>query len=274
MKFLCYFFLFSFLYAEEESILKKILKNEEMIISVAASYEPYYIANPKKGFPGFEVEIAEKYAEFLGVKIGKIIPLNNFAEHAKAIEEGTIDIALGNSTNLARIKQVYFSDPYEIVSPGALVNRLIMPPEEEGNVVLNKNFRNILDLKNISRITFGVKDKTSNVDFIKNNFEGYPIITFKNDIEAVKALKENRFNCYVADNLYLEGLLQKESSLKVGYLPLLGTVTEKQLSFAFKKYDVQLQASINLFIREMKRTGEIERLKQKYFYSDGWVKKN
>ena len=103
---------------DTESVLFKILKKKTLNVSVGAAYEPYYIANPKLDYPGFEVEIAEKYAEFLGVKLDKVIPLNNFGEHAKAVNDGTVDVSLGNSSALGRMKQVYFSDPYIIISIG------------------------------------------------------------------------------------------------------------------------------------------------------------
>jgi polar amino acid transport system substrate-binding protein len=257
---------------EDESTLFKIIKKKKINISVAASYEPYYIYNHKDGFPGFEVEIAEKYAEFLGVEIADLKLANNFPEHLEFLKNGSVDICLGNSINRDRLKKVYFSDPYISVSPAALVNKSILPPDEEGSIVLNKNFRNILDLKNISRISMGVKRKTSNVDFLEEHFGKDKVVLYDTDILAAQALKDNKINCYVADNLYIEGLLQKDSSLKARFLPLLGSVVDKQLSIAFKKYDIHLQNNINLFIREMKRSGEMARLKERYFNSNKWVK--
>jgi polar amino acid transport system substrate-binding protein len=257
---------------DKDSTLFKILKEKTMKISVGAAYEPYYIEDPKPGYPGFEVEIAEKYANYLGVSIEKIVPLNNFSEHAIAISDGTVDISLGNSSSMLRMKYVYFSDPYLIVSIGALVNKMILPPEQEGDMVLNKNFRSILDLKNLSRLNIGVKEKTSNAEFIKKLYGQMQIKEFVDDRVALNALKDNKINTYIADNLYIEGLLQRESSLKVRFLPLSAPVVEKQVSFCFKKYDLDLLTDLNLFIRELKRTGEINELREKYFNSNKWVK--
>lgn len=257
---------------EEESTLFKILKKGTLVVSVGANYEPYYIEDPKPDYPGFEVELAEMYAKFLGVKLEPVVPLKNFSEHAKALEKNRIDIAIGNSSSLARMRFVYFSDPYVLVTVGGLVTKNIIPQESEGDIIINKTFRNILDLKNNSRISFGVKDKTSNLDFISSVFAQHPISVYDNDEIALAALKANKFNCYIADSLYLEGLIQKDRSLLNRYIPLTAQNIEKQLSFAFKKYDVQLLTNANLFIREMKRTGEINRLREKYFSSNKWVK--
>ncbi|MCX7999689.1 MAG: transporter substrate-binding domain-containing protein, partial [Leptospiraceae bacterium] len=138
MKLLFFLFLllsFSVLAKEEESTLFKILKKGTLVVSVGADYQPYYIPNSKPDYPGFEVELAEKYADFLGVKLEKVIPLKNFSEHAEYVKSGKVDIAIGNSFNLARVKHVYFSDPYIIITIGALVNKNILPQESEGDVV-------------------------------------------------------------------------------------------------------------------------------------------
>lgn len=256
---------------DEESTLFKVLKRGSLIVSVGAAYQPYYIPNPKPNFPGFEVELAEKYAEFLGVKLEKVVPLKNFSEHAEHIRTGKVDLAIGNSFNLARAKHVYFSDPYITITIGALVNKNILPQEAEGDIVTGRVIRNLMDLRNLSRVSFGVKDKTSNSEYLKNTFSQYSIQTYENDEIALQALKENKFTCYVADSLYIEGLLQRDKSLLGRFTPLLGQNIEKQLSFAVKKYDLQMIYNANLFIREMKRTGEINRLKEKYFNSNQWV---
>jgi polar amino acid transport system substrate-binding protein len=256
----------------EESTLFKILKKGHLTVSVGANYEPYFIDNPKPDYPGFEVELAERYAEYLGVKLEKIVPLRNFSEHADALKKNKIDVAIGNSSSLPRLKFVYFSDPYISVTIGALVSKQIVPQESEGDIIINKTFRSVLDLKNITRISFGVKNRTSNYDYIKAIFAQHPINLYENDEIALDALKANKFNCYIADSLYIEGLVQKDKSLLSRYFPLTGQNVDKQLSFAFKKYDDAMVINANLFIREMKRTGEINRLKEKYFNSNKWVK--
>ena len=86
---------FSFLIADENSQLYKILKKKEIVVSVGGDYEPYYIQNPKPGYPGFEVELAKAFADYLGVTLKEVVPLQNFADHARAIKSGRVDISFG-----------------------------------------------------------------------------------------------------------------------------------------------------------------------------------
>ena len=266
-----FFFVSIGIFANENSQLHKILKKKEIVISVGGDYEPYYIQNPKPGFPGFEVELAQAFADYLGVTLKEVVPLLTFADHAKAIKSGRVDISFGNSSSLTRGKSLGFSDPYYSTSPGALVNKSILPAESEGQVVTNKIFRNLFDLKSLSGLVIGVKDNTSNLEFVKEDFPRVTIKAYPTDEATLNALNENQINCYVADNLYLEGLIQRNPSLKVRMQPVVNPVIEKHLSITMKKYDIELMVEANFFIREMKRTGEINRLKEKYFNNSAWV---
>ena len=263
---------FSFLIAVENSQLYKILKKKEIVVSVGGDYEPYYIQNPKPGYPGFEVELAKAFADYLGVTLKEVVPLQNFADHARAIKSGRVDISFGNSSSLKRGQQLGFSDSYYSTSPGALVNKSILPAESEGQVVTNKTYRNLSDLKSLSGLVMGAKESTSNLEFAKENFPRVTIKSYPTDEATLNALNENEINCYVADNLYLEGLIQRNPSLKIKMQPVVGTVVEKQLSINTRKNDLELLNEANFFIREMKRTREINRLKEKYFNNNAWVR--
>ena len=274
MKFIPIFFLICFsIHSQkfEDSILYKVRKNQEITVSVGANYEPFYIREPKAGSPGFEVELAILFAEYLGVKLKEVVPLQNFGDHAEAVSSGRVDVAFGNSSSMKRGKLLSFSDPYILTTVGGLVNKNILPPDLEGQIVINKQFRNMNDIKNFSALVIGVKDKTSNLEFIKDNFLRATIKPYPNEAEALKALENNDINCYAADSLFIEGLLQLNPYLKARMQPLLGNVVEKQQSIAVKKDDILFLAEANFFIRELKRTGKINQLKEKYFNSNIWV---
>ena len=59
---------------------------------------------------------------------------------------------------------------------------------------------------------------------------------------------------------------------KIKMQPVVGSVVEKQLSINTRKNDLELLNEANFFIREMKRTGQINRLKEKYFNNNAWVR--
>ena len=75
----------------------------------------------------------------------------------------------------------------------------------------------------------------------------------------------------MADNLYLEGLIQRNPTLKVRMQAVINPVIEKQLSITTPKYDFELLSEANFFIREIKRTGAVNNLKEKYFNNNAWI---
>lgn len=258
----------------QKSILMEILSTKTLNVSVSDDNEPLYIYEPKSGYPGFEVEIARDYANFLEVELKEVMPMPDFEQHARALHRKKVHFALGNSSSLKRAQKVDFSDPYMLTSPGALVNKLVLPPEPEGEIVNNNPFKSVLDLTYQNGITISIRSSTSNEEYIKKKFGGkFPIYTYFRDSMALNALTSNRVNCYIADNVYIQGQLQKHPSLKTYYKALLSPVIRKEISIAINKYDVLFLKNLNFFIREMKRSGRLNALKQKYFESNVWVRK-
>lgn len=273
--FICFFLLFSISSIfPQESRYYSILKKKELVVSVNKAYEPFYIEDPNEGFPGFDVELGTALAEHFGVSV-KFIPMGEFDDHIKALNQEKIDVTIaGYSSNLKRTRDILFSDPYLVTTPAGLVNRQNLPPEPEGQIVVVKPFKDILDLKFQSGISFSVKSTTLNHEFIKSNFESSKIYSYLSNNLAFDSLLRNNVNCFIADGLYIEALLQKKPSLKVNYLPLLGSVSEEHISIVLPRNDLLLAFKVNFFLKEMKRSGKIHLLKQKYFNSNGWVKKS
>lgn len=272
--FLILFTIFSLpmdLQAQQGPTMERILKKKVLTVSVNQYYEPFYIEDPNPGFPGLDVEIANYYAEYLGVGL-KILPVREFANHAKYLEDGIVDIALGAiSTSIERAKRVTFTDPYLITTPAGLVNRNILPPEPEGQIITAVPFKSLRDLSNLSGISFSVRSNSTNHEWLKQNFSKAPIYSYLDDIRALNELKKNNVNVYVADSFRIQALLQREPSLKSNYLPLLSSVQEEHIAMAVPKYDYALVQNLNFFIKEIRRSGWLNQRINKYFSGNRWV---
>ncbi|MCC5813519.1 MAG: amino acid ABC transporter substrate-binding protein [Leptospira sp.] len=255
------------------STLERVLKNKTLVVSVNQYYEPFYIEDPNPKFPGLDVEIATFYADYLGVSL-KILPVREFSDHAKKLEEGSVDIAIGAiSTNIERSKRVSFTDPYLITTPAALVNRQILPPEPEGQIITAAPFKSLRDLNVLPGLSFSVRSNTPNHDWLKSNYSNVPIYTYLDDFRALNELKKNNVNVYVADSFRIQALLQREPSLKSNYLALLTSVQEEHLAMAVQKDDIVLLRNLNFFIKEIRRSGWLNRKANQYFSNSGWVTK-
>ncbi|MCW7505716.1 substrate-binding periplasmic protein [Leptospira paudalimensis] len=261
------------LMGQSSPTLEKIKKTKTLTVSVNEFYDPFYIENPNEGYPGLDVELAQEYAKFLDVDL-KIIPLRTFDQHARMLEKGDSQIAMaGISSSINRFRDVYFTDPYLISTPAALVNRTALPPEPEGQIVTVQLFRNLNDLTNITGISYSVLANSSNHQFLREAFPKAQVFSYFTNEAALNELKKNNVNAFVADSFYIQALLQKDSSLRANYLPILGVVQEDHISMAIAKRDIEFLYNLNFFIKELKRTGKIQQLINKYFKSNKWVKK-
>ncbi|MDF3820936.1 transporter substrate-binding domain-containing protein [Leptospira sp. 96542] len=254
--------------------LEKIRKSKVLTVSVNEFYDPFYIYDPNPNFPGVDVELAQEYAKFLDVDL-KIIPLRTFDQHARMLEKGDTQIAMaGISSSISRFKDVYFTDPYLISTPAALVNRLALPPEPEGQIVTVQLFRTLSDLTNLTGISYSVLANSSNHTYLRETFPKAQVFSYFTNDAALGELKKNNVNCFVADSFYIRALLQKDPSLRATYFPILGIVQEDHISMAVAKRDIEFLYNLNFFIKEYKRTGKIQNIANKYFKSNQWIKKN
>lgn len=268
-----YFLIYLPITSQTSPTIDKIKKTKVLTVSVNEFYDPFYIENPNPNFPGLDVDLAQAYANFWDVEL-KVIPLRTFDQHARMLEKGDIQISLaGLSSSLLRFKDVYFTDPYLISTPSALVSRSILPPEPEGQIVTVQLFRTIMDLQSVSGISYSVLSNSSNHQFLKETFPKAQIYSYFTSEAAFNELKKNSVNCFVADSFYIMSLLQKNPSLRASYLPITGTVQEDHISMAVAKRDIEFLYHLNFFIKEYKRSGKMQILVNKYFKSDKWVTK-
>jgi polar amino acid transport system substrate-binding protein len=257
----------------ESSTLEKILQSKTLIVSVNKFYEPFYIADSNPQYPGLDVEIANEYAKYLGVNL-KILPLRDFDDHSNNLIKGNTHIAIAAiSTSLSRSKLVAFTDPYLFTSPAGLVNKNILPPEPEGQIITSIPFRSLTDLTMLSGISFSVRSNTTNHSWLKKNFTKFPIFSYLDDYRAINELRKNNVNVYVADTYRIQAMLQKEPTLKSNYLPLLSQVQEEHIAMAVQQGDIEFLYNLNFFIREIRRNGWLNQRINKYFSTSEWVTK-
>ncbi|TGM61855.1 amino acid ABC transporter substrate-binding protein [Leptospira adleri] len=269
---------FASLDAEEETFkfynssrLKEILERGELRVAGNQADEPFYVQNAKEGFPGFDYELGKLYADFLGVKF-KFTSYPEFSEYAEAIKKKDADIALsGISSNLERSKKVRFSSAYLISTPAALIRKTALPPPPEGSIITTQSFRSILDLQDLSGVTFAVRSFSNRHEYLLKNFKNNRIFTYGDTPSAWEAVKNGTANCLVADSFYIKGILLKDKSVASNFRPLLEQVQREDISAAFPLADPVFVRNFDFFISELSRSGALRDLEDKYFNRSDWV---
>ncbi|TGK29075.1 amino acid ABC transporter substrate-binding protein [Leptospira gomenensis] len=254
------------------SRLKEILEKGELKVAGNNADEPFYIVNAKEGFPGFDYELGKAYADFLGVKY-IFVSYSEFNEFADAIKKKEADIALsGISSSLERSKKIRFSSAYLVSTPAALIRKSALPPPAEGSIITTQSFRSILDLQDVSGVTFAVRSFSNRHDYLLKKFRNNRIFTYGDTPSAWEAVKNGTANCFVADSFYIKGILQKDKSVASNFRPLLEQVQREDISAAFPLGDPVFIRNFEFFLSELSRTGVLRELEDKYFNKSDWVK--
>ena len=189
-----------------------------------------------------------------------------------SVRSGKIDVGVGGiSASLERGKKVSFSKAYLKSSPGALVAKSILPPDNEGDVLLGKKLKNLLDLKEYAGLSFAVKEGTTNEWYVEKYFTKSEKTKYRNNDLALEALINNSCNVFIGDNYFIEALLLQKPELKAGYIPLIEPVMEQSIAVVIPKNDVKMFFDLDFFIYELKKTGTIRELKIKYFDNSEWI---
>jgi polar amino acid transport system substrate-binding protein len=98
-------------------------------------------------------------------------------------------------------------------------------------------------------------------DFVASEIEGAQVERYNNGMEAVMDLKNGNIDAVIIDNLPAQLLAEKNPEVKI--------LDEKpaeneEYALAVRKGDTELQKVINEVLKEMKESGEIEELVNKY----------
>ena len=126
--------------AENDPVYDKIIQKGELVVGLSADYAPYEFHAKVDGedkIVGFDISIAQKIADDLGVKL-KIEELG-FDALLGALKTGKIDMVIsGMSPTPERLKEVAFSQPYMNVQ-----QRVIVRKEDKDKFHSTKDFEGV-----------------------------------------------------------------------------------------------------------------------------------
>jgi len=251
--------------------LAAIFAKGKIRIALQDEYRPFRIENPKPGYPGIDVELAETLAKALGVQVEYVyLPLDDLLRETG---KGTVDIGFGGiSATLERARNVHFSDPYMTTTPAALLSRDALPPESESVNYTRRPFKSLADLKYAGRLTIGVRANTSNAALLASDeeFKKHTIKIFTDRTTAIAALEKREIDALVADDVYIRALMMKRPELSARFLALADVYVEDHICAVLPRGDAEFWNYVNFFIKDIKRTGRMQAITRKYLESSNW----
>jgi polar amino acid transport system substrate-binding protein len=220
----------------------------ELVMATNAQFEPYEFYGDDGKITGIDVEIMTKIAE----KLGKTLRIEDmdFDSIVAAVQTGKCDVgAAGLSITEERKQFVNFTDTYTTAK----------------QVIIVKEDSDIAGPDDLNGKIIGTQTGTTGELYVTDDYEAEGLATverFKSGNEAVLALTQGKVDCVVIDNNPAEVFVQKNPGLKI----LETEYTLEEYAFAVAKGNNDLLEKINKAVAELKESGELQAIIDKYIH--------
>ena len=218
-------------------------ETKKLIMCTNAEFPPYEY---KEGgeFKGIDVEVAKLIGEKLGYEI-EILDIA-FDSIIPTINSDKADFGMaGMTVTEDRKENVDFSHTYQTA-----VQAIIVPANSE-----------IVDIDGLSDKKIGVQLGTTGDIYCTGDFGETNIARYPKIVDGVQAMKAGTIDaCVIDDQVAKAVVAQDSSSFKILDTPY----AEEEYAIAVKKGDTELLDKINKAVDEIKASGELQKIVDKY----------
>ncbi|MCF0231121.1 MAG: transporter substrate-binding domain-containing protein, partial [Enterococcus sp.] len=221
--------------AETDPVYDKIIQKGELVVGLSADYAPYEFHAKVDGedkIVGFDISIAQKIADDLGVKL-KIEELG-FDALLGALKTGKIDMVIsGMSPTPERLKEVAFSQPYMNVQ-----QRVIVRKEDKDKFHSTKDFEGV---------RAGAQKQTTQEELIKTELTGAVPTSLQKIPDLIMNLKNNKLDAVVMEEPVGEAYVSQNEDL--AFADVTFEKGSKDTAVAFPKDAPVLTEKVNASIK-------------------------
>lgn len=231
-----------------DSSAVKTVSDGKFTWATNAEFEPYEYRDGDK-IVGIDAELADAIAAKLGLEAE--VEDMAFDSIIPAVTSGKADVGLaGMTASEDRMVSVDFSDTYV----------------EAGQVIIVKKGSDIKDKSSLNGKTVGVQLGTTGDLYVSDssNVENVTVQQFPKGADAVEALKTDKVDAVVIDNQPAKKFVENNSDIEILDEPL----TEESYAIAVAKDNKQLLDAVNKALAELKESGELDSILNKYLASD------
>lgn len=235
--------------AKQGTSLDKIKQAGKLVMGTSADFPPFESIDPKDGKTviGFDIDIAQKVADKIGVKLE--VKDTKFDGLIAALTAGNINmIAAGMNPTEERKKSVDFSDSY-YKNVQALIVR-------EGD----DSIKTAADMKGKK---FGAQLGSTSEEAAKL-VEGIELKTLDKVDQLCLQTKNKNIDGVIVEQTVAQAYVKSMGGLKIITIPELNDGTG-DVCIAVPKGDTELLKVINEVIGELKSSGEYDKLIDKWF---------
>ena len=242
--------------AMAESALESIQTSGELKVCFEAGYMPFEMKTKDGRFVGFDIDMGKQMARSMGVKF---TPVNTAWDGIiPALQTGKCDIIMGGMTITAeRNLKVMFATPYIVIGQSVIIS-----PELKGKVTSYKDL-------NDPKYTIATKLGTTGAEAAKKYVPKAKIDLYETEIDAVLQVANGKADAFVYDFPY-NAIYASQNKGKVAHIS--EPFTYEPLGWAIRQDDPNFLNFLDNFLRQAKGDGTYDRIYDKWFNSDSWLK--
>ena len=233
-----------------------IQQRGELVVGMAADMPPFAMTTKNGKIIGFEPDLAEYMADSMGVTLKiKTMP---FAELLPAVEGHKVDMAMSSITMTARRNlRVAFVGPYFTSGKAFLTKRKAIASVKRGSEI------------NDPGTTFVTLKGSTSQDFVEAVMPKARLVLAKTYDEAVDMVIQDKVDAMVAD--YPICVVSVFRYPDKGLVSIVTPLTYEPLGIAINPNDMLLLNWLENFINARRDSGDLERLKDKWFGDASWL---
>jgi len=240
----------------EKSTLNEILQRGELRVATEPGYMPLEMKDKRGKIIGFDIDIARNMAKAMGVKL-KIVSTTFDGIIAGLLTKKYDIIIAGMTITQKRNLKINFSDSYLSIGQTILAQ----------NKYAGKNWKD-LDVKGNVIVT---KLGQTGEIVTRRLFKKATIRTFDTEAEAVQEVMNAHATAFVYDKPFNAIFVSSKGRGKITHLDK--DLSYEPLGMGIRKGDPDFTNWLNNFLNQMKNDGTYDKIYNKWFKSDKWLKK-
>ncbi len=237
--------------------LDEIQKRGKLRVGMEPGYMPFELTNKKGEIIGFDVDMAKRMATAMDVELELVSTAWDGIIPALLTDKFDI-IMSGMTLTQQRNMSINFAQPYIIIGQSALVAN-----KHEGTIGYYKDL-------NDPKYTVGSKLGTTGEQATKRLLGNATYISYETEQEGVMELLNGKIDAFIYDLPFNAIANAEKGGGKIYHLDQ--PFTYEPLAWAVKKGDPDFLNWLNNFMFQVKNDGTYERIYNKWFGDDSWLK--
>ncbi len=237
--------------------LSEIQKRGKLRVGMEPGYMPFELTNQKGEIIGFDVDMAKAMAAAMKVELELVSTAWDGIIPALLTDKFDV-IMSGMTLTQERNLKVNFADPYILIGQSVLLKK-----------DLAATVKSYKDLNN-AKFTVASKLGTTGEQATKKMIPNAKYISYETEQEGVIELVNGKIDAFIYDLPFNAIAVNQKGQGKIVHLS--EPFTKEPLAWAIRKGDPDFLNWLNNFMQQLKYDGVYDKINQKWFQDDAWLK--